>query len=144
VSVPARSVAPSLQPRERVDGASHRRSTRPRSAGTAQRDRLERHGLHLTFWLFSAAVASSLVVGVVALSAELVQAQYAMRAEQQKSAALQVSHGSLVDEVAQLSSPARVAAWARGHGMVTPTNVVILRIPGTTTPGDLESPGGGG
>lgn len=144
MSVPARSVAPSLQPRERVAGASRRPSTCPRSAGTAQRDRLERYGIHLTFWLFSAVVVSSLVVGVVALSAELVQTQYAMRAEQQKSTALQVSHGSLVDEVAQLSSPARVAAWARGHGMVTPTNIVILRIPGTGTPGAPESPGGGG
>jgi len=36
-----------------------------------------------------------------------------------------------VKQVAQLSSPARVAAWAHGRGMVTPTDVVILRIPGT-------------
>jgi cell division protein FtsL len=89
-------------------------------------------------------VVSSLVVGVVALSAELVQAQYATRAEQQKSAALEVSQGALIDEAAQLSSPDRVAAWAHRHGMVTPANVVILRIPGTGTPGEPESPGSGG
>jgi hypothetical protein len=143
VSVPARSVAPSLEPRERVAGPSRRPSTHPRPSRTGQADRPSR-GPHLTFWLFSAAVISFLVVGVVAISAELVQAQYATRAEQQKSQALQVNHGTLVDRAAQLSSPARVASWAHSHGMVTPTNVVILRIPGTGAPGDPESPGSGG
>ncbi|MDP9329665.1 MAG: hypothetical protein M3P11_03335 [Actinomycetota bacterium] len=142
MSVPARSVAPSLQPRERVARPARRPSALPRPSRTTQQERPASRGLHLTFLLFSAVVVSCLVVGVVALSAELVQAQYATRAEQQKSAAFQATHSSLVDEVAQLSSPARVAGWAHGHGMVIPTNVVILRIPRTGTPGDPESPGG--
>ena len=144
MSVPARSVAPSLQPREHVARPPRRPSALPRPSGRTRTDRAASRGLHLTFLLFSAVVVSGLVVGVVAISAELVQAQYATRAEQQRSASFQATHSVLVDEVAQLSSPARIAAWAHGHGMVTPTNVVILRIPGTGTPGDPASPGSGG
>jgi cell division protein FtsL len=74
---------------------------------------------------------AGLVIGVVAVHALLVQTQYAMRSAARESSRLEIEHQDLVKRVAQLSSPARVAAWAHDRGMVTPTDVVILRIPGT-------------
>ena len=143
MSVPARKAASSPPIPERVARPARRPAARPRPSPPPQPRPRARRGFHRGFWIFSAAVVSCLLIGIVALNALLVQTQYSMRSVQQSATVQQAEHETLVNEVARLSSPARVAAWAHGEGMVTPKDVVILRVPGTGTPSET-SPGGPG
>lgn len=86
----------------------------------------------LRFWIFAAAVVSCLVITVVALDSLLVQTDYAIRSAEMKVSQLTSDHDVLVNEVAQLSSPSRIALWARANGMVEPKAAVILKIHGST------------
>lgn len=109
----------------------------PRPRPYASQSRRGRPGFHPTFMVFSAAIVSLLVIGVVSLNALLVQTEYQIRSAQQQATQLLAEHEALVNDVARLSSPARVAAWARRHDMVAPRDAVILPIPGSskaTTP----------
>ena len=107
----------------------------------AQRRRANKNsGATLRFWIFASVVASLLVITVVALDSLLVQTDYAMRTSQLKVIQLQSDHDVLVNEVAQLSSPARIASWAAAHGLVEPKTAVILKIPGS---GRRHASGGG-
>jgi cell division protein FtsL len=119
VSVPARKVqvrpAPSYAP------PSKRAPVRERAPKRAP----------LRFWIFAAAVVSCLVISVVALDSLLVQTDYAIRSAQMKVSQLSSDRDVLVNEVAQLSSPSRIALWARANGMVEPKAAVILKIRGS-------------
>ena len=89
-----------------------------------------RRGLHFAFWIFSAGVISVIVVGIVALNAMVVNTTYRIESAQQTLGDLQTQQKSLSTEVARLSSPSRIAEWAAAQRMVTPADVVILRVAG--------------
>ena len=86
----------------------------------------------MRFWVFAAALLSSLVITVVALDSLLVQTDYTIRTAQLQVAQLQADHDVLVNQVSQLSSPSRIAIWAKRHGMVEPSAAVILKIRGSS------------
>jgi cell division protein FtsL len=81
--------------------------------------------------LFSAALISALIFGFVAINALLVQTTYRMQTVQREVMDLQGDQKVLVNQVATLSSPIRVAAWAQAHRMVMPGpgETVILAVP---------------
>jgi hypothetical protein len=82
--------------------------------------------------VFAGVLVAGLVMGVVALNALVVNTTYRMIDVERRVRALQDVHEELDIEVARLSSPSRVAAWADTVGMVVPGpgESVILRIPG--------------
>lgn len=80
------------------------------------------------FWILTSAVVTSMVLGVVSLSAMLVQGGFRVDDLQARIADLQERSQQLTLGVAQLSAPVRVAAWARAHGMVTPDRAVVIRV----------------
>ena len=105
-------------------------AARPRPASPPQPRVRARRGFHLTFWIFSAVVISAIVVGIVALNAMVVNTTYRIESGQQTLGDLQTQQKSLSTEVARLSSPSRIAEWAAAQRMVTPADVVILRVAG--------------
>ncbi len=76
----------------------------------------------------TAVVVTALVVGVVSLSALVVQSSFAADDLRSRIGDLAEHQQVLTEQVASLSSPARVAVWARRHGMVVPDDVVVLRV----------------
>jgi cell division protein FtsL len=105
-------------------------AARPRPASPPQPRVRARRGFHLTFWIFSAAVISLIVVGIVALNAMVVNTTYRIESGQQTLGDLQTQQKALSTEVARLSSPSRIAEWAATQQMVMPDDVVILRVAG--------------
>ena len=87
-------------------------------------------GAPLRFWIFAAVILSCLVIAVVSLDSLLVQTDYTIRTAQTQVAQMQADHDVLVNQVSQLSSPSRVAAWAVANGLVEPKAAVILKIMG--------------
>jgi cell division protein FtsL len=73
-------------------------------------------------------VITALIVGVVSLSALLVQASFREQDLRVELSALAEEHDRLALEAVALSSPGRVASWARGEGMVVAEQVEILRV----------------
>jgi cell division protein FtsL len=142
VSAPARKLEQggATRARPKVDSPPQRKP----SAG---RDKTPRK-LHLRFWIFAAATVSVLTISLVAISALRVQTDYAIRTAQADAVNAQTAHATLVNDVARLSAPARVAAWARAQGLVVPADAIILPIPGPgagTPPGSSQqTPGGSG
>lgn len=94
--------------------------------------RRARRGSTPAFWFLSATLVSSLVLAVVALNAMVVNTTYRMTEVQGRARMLARQHDELEVEVARLSSPSRIAAWADVVGMVVPRpgESVILRVPG--------------
>jgi cell division protein FtsL len=70
-----------------------------------------------------------MVVGIVSVSALLVQGSFRVEDLRERISALQEDREVLTEDVAELSSPTRVQAWARQAGMVRPENVVVLQVP---------------
>jgi cell division protein FtsL len=79
------------------------------------------------FWILTAAVVTSMILGVVSLSAMQVQGGFQVDDMQARIADLNERSQMLPLDVAQMSAPARVAAWARAQGMVTPDRAVVIR-----------------
>ena len=79
--------------------------------------------------LFASLVIVLLVLGVVAMNALFAQTAFAVHSMQTRVAQLADQHDVLATDVAGLSSPSRIAAWAERYHMVLPDNVVILRVP---------------
>jgi cell division protein FtsL len=73
-------------------------------------------------------VVTALVVGVVSLSALLVQSSFREQQLRARIAELGEEHESLALQVVSLSSPTRVATWATGEGLVVAESVEILRV----------------
>jgi cell division protein FtsL len=119
---PAPSLAPAYAPAPKRD---------PKRGSTARRPAARSRRAPLRFWIFAAAVVSCLVIAVVGLDSLLVQTDYAIRNSQLKVTQLQADHDVLVNQVAQLSSPSRIAGWAKTQGMVEPIAAVILKIHGS-------------
>jgi cell division protein FtsL len=84
----------------------------------------------------AASVVCALVFAVVALNALVVNTTYRTDDAQDRLRALEETHEELEIEVARLSSPSRIAAWADAVGMVAPEpgGSVILRVPGERRP----------
>jgi cell division protein FtsL len=80
------------------------------------------------FLVFSATLVTALVAAAVSLSAMLVQASFRVEELQARVTELADQGELLTIEVAELSSPSRVASWADGMGMVTPEEVVPLTV----------------
>jgi cell division protein FtsL len=71
-----------------------------------------------------------LLVGVVSLSAMVVQTSMQVTEVESRLRELSESHETLVTEAAELSAPGRLAEWASNSGMVAPDGVVILQVSG--------------
>ncbi len=135
MSVPApalpesRSPARSPRPKPAARPARHP-AARPNPATPPQRR--ARRGPTPAFWFLSAALVSSLVWAVVALGALVVNTTYRMTDVQSQVRGLLDRQAELDLDVAQLSSPSRIAEWADMVGLVRPAagDSVILRVPG--------------
>jgi hypothetical protein len=75
-----------------------------------------------------------MVVGLVSLNAMRIDAAYETRLVTEQVRLLTDERRTLVNDVARLSSPSRIGAWARARGLVAPAagDVVILQVPGTS------------
>jgi len=79
--------------------------------------------------VFATVVIVLLVLGVVAMNALFAQTAFAVHSTQTRVTELTEQHDVLATDVARLSSPSRIAAWAARYQMVLPDDVVILRVP---------------
>jgi hypothetical protein len=86
------------------------------------------------FWLLSASVVIAMIVGVVALNAMLAQAAFGIHTARAELDELTERHEVLVEQLASSSAPDRLADWAAAQGMVTPSRVEILPVPGLARP----------
>ncbi len=82
--------------------------------------------------VFASAVVIGLVIGVVALNALFAQTALAVHSTQTQVASLNQQQDMLATRAAGLSSPSRIATWAKRYQMVVPDTVVILRVPRLT------------
>jgi hypothetical protein len=138
MSVPARRLPDALPGGSKRKSYSHppsapdvrKPAARPSTSSPPQRR--ARRGSHPAFWLFSGVVTASLLMGVVALNAMVVDATYRLQGAQELERSLAEDGSILEIEVAKLSAPARIADWAVDHAMVLPDaeEVIPLRIPG--------------
>jgi hypothetical protein len=71
---------------------------------------------------------TALIVGVVSLSALLVQASFREQDLRVDLTTLAEERDRLALEAVALSSPGRVASWARGEGMVVAERVEVLHV----------------
>jgi cell division protein FtsL len=69
-----------------------------------------------------------MVVGIVSVSALLVQGGFRTETLRERIATLGDEQQALALEVAELSSPARVQYWATRVGLVMPERVVVLQV----------------
>ena len=139
MSLPAREAerwAPlSPQPvRRRAVNPAHAPAARPPILTPPHPLRRARRGHHSAFWILTAVVVSSMVVGLVSLNAMRVDAAYRTRSLTERVRLLTDERRTLVNDVARLSSPSRIGSWARREGLVHPASgdVVILQVPGTS------------
>jgi cell division protein FtsL len=158
VSVPAREVTaepiaePALDPAFRPPGwalalpasaqpdvfapPARTPAARPQDDGASRPRRRARRGLHPTFLVFASIVIVTLVLGVVAVNALFAQTAFAVHSLQSRVTELSEQHDVLATTAARLSSPSRIASWAERYHMVSPDDVIILRVPrfGRPTP----------
>lgn len=113
--------------RRRVDRPSTP-AARPRTAVPTRPRRRTRRGFHPAFMVLATVVVTALVAAAVSLSAMLVQASFRTEELRARIAESADRGEVLAGEVAELSSPFRVAAWAQSRGMVTADDVVALTI----------------
>jgi cell division protein FtsL len=132
----ARTVADPLPGRRRssphTDPARTKRApaARPRISIPSHPRRRARRGFHPAFWILTAAVVTTMVVALASVSALVVQTSFGIDSLEARIAELGDRQQYLTREAASLSSPSRVAAWARRRGMVMPEDVVVVQVPG--------------
>ena len=99
----------------------------------------------IPFLLASCLLVGMCVFGVVVLQVLVSQTSFHMDRLTKQDAILQESHGKLELQVAQLSSPDRIAAEARRLGLIVPQDVQTITVGGGAGRGAV-SPGqsGGG
>ena len=129
---PETRIDPRNAPRTQPATPARTTAARPRTSTPPRPTRRARRGSPLPFLILAASIVFGLVVGVVALNAVLAQAAFHVHALQSRVSTLADQHVVLTEQEAGLSSPGRVADWARVHQMVTPADVVILQVDGTT------------
>ena len=141
MSSPARALAPSptrrparpaTTPTKRPSVKRARAKHAPAKKGESAARRRMLRRRRAAFWLFAGTLVSLLVLGIVTLNALAVQTTYHMQLYQQIVTDLSGQQVQLTNQQASLSAPGRVAAWARGNGMVMPStgNTVVLPVPG--------------
>lgn len=125
MSAPARSAALDPVPRR---SASPRRA--PVRRPVTARGGAPRPGSRgsTSFWVLTSLVVTVLIVGVVSLSALLVQASFQEQRIRTQLEILAEEHEALALEVVGLSSPPRIAAWATEEGMVVAPSVEVLLV----------------
>ena len=131
MSVPAPSLpGPHHRHRDHVARPARLPAARPNPAPPPPRR--ARRGSTPAFWVFSGVLVAGLVMGVVSLNALVVNTTYRTIDVERRVRVLQREHEELDIEVARLSSPSRIAAWADAVGLVVPGpgESVILRVPG--------------
>jgi cell division protein FtsL len=132
VSTPARRLdAPTTAPSERrVPTPTPRaRPARPRTSPSPRPVRRARRGLHPAFWACASVLITAMVVGVVSLSALVVQTGFRIDRTEERIAELADRQEILTKDAAEMASPVRIARWARLRGLVMPDDVVVLRVP---------------
>ena len=104
--------------------------------------RRTRRGHPSAYWVLTAAIVSSLVVGLVSLNAMRVDAAYRTRSVTERVRLLTDERRILMNDVARLSSPSRIGTWARRSGLVDPApgDIVILQTPGDAGARSTELP----
>jgi cell division protein FtsL len=138
MSLPAREAerwAPAPpQPRRRAVNPARPPATRPPVPNPPHPHRRTRRGHHTGFWILTAVVVSSLVVGLVSVNAMRVDAAYRSRSLAEQVRIMSDQQRILVNDVAHLSSPSRIGRWAHRRGLVAPApgDVVILQVPGSS------------
>lgn len=122
--LPARSRRARSNPRP---GRPPRQGARLRVASATRTSRLP-------FLIASFVVVGLLVVGVASLQAVVSQGSFRMQDLTRRNVELQQVYGRLKLQVAELSSPGRIAAKARrlGFHLPQPGDVRTLRVKGTT------------
>jgi cell division protein FtsL len=105
-------------------------AARSHDDGASRPRRRARRGLHPTFLVFASIVIVTLVIGVVAVNALFAQTAFAVHSLQSRVTELSEQHDVLATTAARLSSPSRIASWAERYHMVSPDDVIILRVPG--------------
>ncbi len=135
MSVPARRLEPTPRQRQTspAPGPDRARPTRapaarPLTSSPPSPLRRARRGSTLAFWVLTSVVIGAMVVGIVSVSALVVQGGFRMDELRDRIGALTQEHEILTKEVAERSSPARVQSWARRAGLVMPDNVVVLTV----------------
>jgi cell division protein FtsL len=73
-------------------------------------------------------IVTALVVGLVSISALLVQASFREEELRAGIGQLELAQEGLTRDVADLTSPGRIAAWAEAEGMLTPERVITLEL----------------
>ena len=130
---PTKHAEPPLSASRRPAAPARATAARPRTSSPPQVRRRARRGLHPTFLVFASIVTVALVVGVVALNALLAQTAFAVHGMQSRVSDLQDQQDVLATQVAELSSPSRIAKWASRYHMVLPSTVVILHVPASSS-----------
>ena len=82
----------------------------------------------VTFFVSAIVMVSFLVLGIVTLQAVLSETSFEMRELSRKATQLQSEYSRLKLQVAELSSPERVAREARKIGLTIPTQVRTLSV----------------
>jgi cell division protein FtsL len=141
MSLPAREAerwapAPQQPARRRAVSPARPPATHPPIPTPPHPHRRARRGHHTAFWVLTAVVVSSLVVGLVSVNAMRVDAAYRSRSLAEEIRAMSDERRTLVNGVAHLSSPSRIGRWAVRQGLVHPAagDVVILQVPGFSHP----------
>jgi cell division protein FtsL len=141
MSLPAREAerwapAPQQPARRRAISPPRPPATHPPIPTPPHPHRRARRGHHTTFWVLTAVVVSSLVVGLVSVNAMRVDAAYRSRSLAEEIRTMSDQRRTLVNDVAHLSSPSRIGRWAVRQGLVHPAagDVVILQVPGFSHP----------
>jgi cell division protein FtsL len=141
-----RWVTPAPQHDRRAVTPARAPATRPPIPNPPHPNRRARSGHHPAFWVLTAAVVSTMVVGLVSLNAMRVDAAYRTRSVTERVRLLSDERRALVNDVAHLSSPSRIGKWARADGLVDPAagDVVILQVPGRSDSTASSTAGVGG
>jgi hypothetical protein len=141
MSLPAREAqrwapAPQQPTRRRAVTPARPPATRPPIPTPPLPHRPARRGHHTVFWVITAAIVSSLVVGLVSVNAMRVDAAYRSRSLAERIRTMSDERRTLENDVAHLSSPSRIGRWAVRRGLVHPAagDVVILQVPGFSHP----------
>ncbi|MEX0754033.1 MAG: hypothetical protein WD206_05230 [Actinomycetota bacterium] len=84
---------------------------------------------HVGFTVFASLMVGATVIGLVALNAMLAQTSFSIDDLRSKADGLADRHTTLTRQVADRSSPGRIADWAVRHGMRLPDDIHILHVP---------------
>jgi cell division protein FtsL len=80
------------------------------------------------FWALTATIVTASVVALVSVSALVVETGFGIDRTEARIATLLEEGEGLRREVAEMSAPNRIAAWARRRGLVMPEEVVVLQV----------------